>query len=352
MKNIIYIIGLIIISYSCKTDFEINAPYDRIPIIYGVLDQSVDTQFIKINKSFLGDNNTAYSSINDSLYFDSVTVKVEELDDNETVLRVFSLQEKFVPVAPGSGIFFTGQQKVYYFVPSSPLDETKSYRIIGEADGKPFSATTNLINDFDFDRTFKNGTNSTLGIGWYNSGVYNPIVPKWNQSPDSKFYDAAIRFNYTEYRNGIATPLIIEWFMGSVKSLNTVTLSLEANAESFFVYLSNNASLKDTVGVTKRVIGKIEFRVTAVNQILETYIDVNKPNNNIAFDKPDYTNIEGGRGIFGSRYTSSIISFQEFNDKTTEHLCTGSYTGDFKFCSNNNRHSPGSGSAYNYLYCP
>ena len=344
MKNIFYIIGLIIVSYSCKTEFDINAPYKKIPIIYGVLDQSVDTQFIKINKSFLGTNNSAYSSVNDSLYFDNVTVKIEELDDNETILRVFSLQEKFVPVAPGSGIFFTDQQKVYYF--TDVLDETKEYKIVGEGDGQSFSATTNLITDFGFELSVNNGLNSPRGIGWYNSGVYSPINPKWNQSNDGKSYDATVRFNYLEYRNGVATPLFIDWFMGSRNSTNSGVLSLESNAESFFAFLSNSIVLQDTVGVTKRVIGKTEFRITSINQILETYIDINKPNNTIAFDKPDYTNIVGGRGIFGSRYTSVLTSNQEFNDKTTEHLCFGNYTGNFKFCSNNIRYNT---EAY---YCP
>ena len=344
MKNIFYLIGLILISYSCETDFEINAPYDKIPIIYGVLDHSADTQFIKINKSFLGDNNSAYSSINDSMYFDKVNVRIEELDEDENIIRVFSLQEKYVPVAPGSGIFFTDKQKVYYF--TDVLDETKDYRIVGDGDGRPFSATTNLIEDFEFDRTFKNSTNSIYGIGWYNSGVYNPIEPKWNQSPDGKLYDVAIRLNYKEFRNGVETPQFVEWFMGSVKATTTGTLSIKSNAKSFFVYLSNSPILQDTVGVTKREIGKIEFRVTSVNQILETYIDINKPSNSIAFDKPDYTNIEGGRGIFGSRFTSSITSFKEFNEKTTEFLNGGLYTADFKFCSDN--------AAWNaeVYYCP
>ena len=35
---------------SCTTDFELNADYDEIPVIFGILDQSVDTQFVKINK--------------------------------------------------------------------------------------------------------------------------------------------------------------------------------------------------------------------------------------------------------------------------------------------------------------
>ena len=85
MKRIINIFIFSVLSaaalftFSCTTDFELNAEYDEIPIIFGVLDQSVDTQFIKINKSFIGngDNNT-YAAINDSSLYTNVVARVEE----------------------------------------------------------------------------------------------------------------------------------------------------------------------------------------------------------------------------------------------------------------------------------
>ena len=65
---------------------------------------------------------------------------------------------------------------------------------------------------------------------------------------------------------------------------------------------------------------------------LNNTIGVNKPNQSISFDKPDYTNIEGGRGVFGSRYTA-VITFPGLSDKSIEELFLGSYTTDFKFCT-------------------
>ena len=41
------------------------------------IDQSKDTQFVKINKSFIGDgNNVDYASINDGLLFSNVSARV------------------------------------------------------------------------------------------------------------------------------------------------------------------------------------------------------------------------------------------------------------------------------------
>ena len=334
MRHFLIVISLLAVFFSCKTDFDVNAPYDKVPIIYGVLDQSVDTQFIKINKTFLGSNNLAYPAVNDSMYFDKVEVKVEELDESENVLRVFSLQSKFVPVAPGSGIFFTGQQRVYYFVPTSPLDENRDYRIIGNGDGREFSATTDIINSFGFANNFRIKTLAPGGVSLFNNGVYPDIKPIWIQSPDAESYDAVMRFHYTEYRNGNIENQQIDWKLGSAKPTSFGDLNIASNAESFFAFLANSDQLKDTNGVTKRTIDSVDFRVTSANFILKTYIDVNKPNSGITFDKPDYTNIEGGRGVFASRFTTEITG-RLLSEKTVEHLFNSSYTSSFKFCSSN-----------------
>lgn len=333
MKKILVLIVLLGALFGCKTDFEINAPYDRIPIIYGVLDQGVDTQWIKINKSFLGTNNLEYPSVNDSMYFDNVTVKVEEINEDGSIGRVYSLQEKTVNVAQGSGIFFTGSQNVYFFVDST-LDENKEYRIVGDGDGRAFSATTNMIESFDFTNNFRIKTLAPGGISLFNSGVYNDVKPAWRQSPDAESYGVVMRFHYTEHRIGNVYEKFVDWNLGEKKPTTSGELETVSNSESFFGLLANTPELKDTAGVTKRVIGTVDFRITSANFILKTYIDVNKPNSGVAFDKPDYTNIEGGRGVWASRYTSEITG-RSLSEKTVEHLYNGSYTSHLKFCSDN-----------------
>ena len=52
-KTVISFLVPLFLLISCSTDFELNAPYKTIPIV-GLLDQSQDTQFVKINRSFLG----------------------------------------------------------------------------------------------------------------------------------------------------------------------------------------------------------------------------------------------------------------------------------------------------------
>ena len=40
------------ILFSCETDFDVNAPWQETAVIYGLLDQTLDTQRIIIYKSF------------------------------------------------------------------------------------------------------------------------------------------------------------------------------------------------------------------------------------------------------------------------------------------------------------
>ena len=74
MKNLFWTLTLIVgLLSSCETDFELNAPYKTIPVVYGLLDKSLDTQFVKINKSYLDSDNTAnLAQINDCAQIDNL----------------------------------------------------------------------------------------------------------------------------------------------------------------------------------------------------------------------------------------------------------------------------------------
>ena len=148
-----------LIFVTCSTDFELNVP-EETTIVYGIIDQAADTQWVKVNKSFLGDgNNYEYAAINDCTEYDNISVTVEENNSGMTWL----LDEKYVPVDNNSGIYYTDSQKVYYFVPDS-LDKTSTYTVkVQFDDNRPaVESTTSLIGIFDFATLFKSLSNSSL----------------------------------------------------------------------------------------------------------------------------------------------------------------------------------------------
>jgi len=205
VKNILIFLSIGIIGVSCNTDFDLNAPYQPIPIVYSLLDQSADTQFVKINKSFIGDgNNVEYAGVNDSVLFSSVSARIEELQ-NGNALNTYDLEELWVTNLQ-NGLFYEDSQMVYYFVPSSPLNDESTYKLIIETNeiGEPITAETDLIDGSGLSFNFLFGL--SLGLNGLqladvdlgtNNVYYDPLI-KWNTSNNGKRYELLLKFNYNE----------------------------------------------------------------------------------------------------------------------------------------------------------
>ncbi|MBE0652408.1 MAG: hypothetical protein IH594_01340, partial [Bacteroidales bacterium] len=59
MKKLRLIITLLIAFLfleQCSTDFDLNAPYKDIMVVYGLLNQNDSTHYLKINRAFLGED--------------------------------------------------------------------------------------------------------------------------------------------------------------------------------------------------------------------------------------------------------------------------------------------------------
>ena len=114
-KDLLKTLGVILVGIlmlnSCSTELDVNAPYKEYTIVFGTIDQSVDTQWIKINKSFLGDGSAFdYAQIRDSFEYsdDDLIVEVQQWDEGQQV-ATFPLQQTVVNnVEPG--IFYYPDQ--------------------------------------------------------------------------------------------------------------------------------------------------------------------------------------------------------------------------------------------------
>jgi hypothetical protein len=68
--SLLLIFTAFLIFTSCETDFDVNADWKETTVVYGLLDQSIDTQSVIIYKAFLG-NESAYvlAQEADSIYY-------------------------------------------------------------------------------------------------------------------------------------------------------------------------------------------------------------------------------------------------------------------------------------------
>jgi hypothetical protein len=297
----------------CETDFDITAPWKDITIVYGLISQNDSVHYIKVNKAFLGDGNAyTYAQIADSSsYGNNIEVSIIEIGKNGT-LRTFVCDTTTV-YNKEPGVFYYPQQVIYktgFKVPSDYANQEISYgvEIRNKITGKIVSAKTPLVKDFSI---------QTPSAGQKEIEFVNESANiKWFSGKDGRRYNVAIRFWFDEVQK-ISLDTIrrsIDWNLNSVKSSDLAgneLLELPYNPLNFY-YICNSLipyDDNDTINendVEARFADIAEIRIMVAGDELNTYMEVNEPSSGIVQDKPEYTNIVNGLGLFSCRYTKSL----------------------------------------------
>lgn len=329
---------------SCSTDFELNAPYEAVPVVYGFVEPLLDTQYVKINKSFLGDgNNNSYAAINDSSIFTNISGDVEVLIDG-SLINTFPLQEKFVSNLD-EGIFYTDSQKVYYWVPDTIYsDGTYKLNVSINEGEKEVYAETEVVGFCSFKQNFRN--KMFAGVAFANTtapgqSVYSDLGIEWSVGNNGKRYQVKMVFNYEEhYANSDVIERSISTSLGSQVAENTTNDFFQNyNGESFYSFIDSRLKNNpDEASIVKRVPIGVEFHIVMADENLHTYMEVNEPASGIVSERPVYTNISGGIGLFASRNTTIFDVINTNNDpivlstNSQRELVYGPITSAYKFC--------------------
>ena len=106
--------------YSCSTDVDLYADYKDITVVYGLLDSGKDTNYIKINKAFLGPGSAFdIALIDDSCNYPGkldaklIEYKSSVAGNNYQQTRVLPL-DTITIFNKDLGIFYAPKQLVYY----------------------------------------------------------------------------------------------------------------------------------------------------------------------------------------------------------------------------------------------
>lgn len=330
------LVGILMLN-SCSTELDINAPYEEYTIVFGTIDQSVDTQWIKINKSFLGDGSAFdYAQIRDSNEYsdDDLIVEVQQWNENGQQVATFPLQSKEVNnVEPG--VFYYPDQTVYYFV-QPDVDEDSDYRIVGTAKGKEFSSETVVVNDFTVTRPNPIAGKINLASSL---GNYNEYGVEWNSAINGKRYEVFYVFKWNEVTSSGSELKTLTRHIVTRKSSGTnggEDLEGIIGGEDFYKYIENNVA-EDPDVIRREFVG-MDFLFEAADDILNTYMELNEPVTGVVQDRPAFTNVNNGLGIFASRY-NKIIPDKKLNIPSLIELSSGQYTGPLLFCSPDPAHN-------------
>ena len=306
MKKIYLILSVFAIVFTaCETDFDVNATWEEVIVVYGLLDagDGKEVQQIKISKAFLGEMN----ALQMAQYADSINIDTS--DFKVQVVRVKNNGDTYTmdcdpkETVRESGTF--NEIIILYEFPKVDsafndfLQPNAEYELIVEnkVSGNVVTSKTKIISNFDFDNVNSSGDDFFLYIKPLapDSGFYYFKRLIWDHFTNGKIYQVDISFDYLE--NGESKNLI--WSQPLVTS-NGNTMNTLLEGEKFFTFLKNNITKDDT---KHRNFVNIDLIMTVGTSALETYINVNRPITGIVQQRPQFTNINNGIGIFSSRFT-------------------------------------------------
>lgn len=307
--SLLFVIFAAVLAFNaCSTDVDLYADYKNITIVYGLLDAKQDTNFVKINKAFLGPGNAMdIALIADSCNYpgklDARILEYRASQGNNHYQKTDEFQLDTITVYDKTpGIFYAPEQLLYYTTHKIKTnDERFKYRydLYIDRGDTILTSSTDIVGGGTF-----NVQQSVLNF----SSVVDMGALKWYPAPNAAVYEVNIEFHYTEISpTHDSVEKVMHWSLGT-HSIDDLAFengcySTPYKASLFFANLAmelGNDTLDRTV---ERVFFEPSLRVSlaAGGSELYNFISVNAPSSSIVQNIPEYTNINGGYGVFSSR---------------------------------------------------
>ena len=314
-----YLILLFIILFSsCETDFDVNAQWQDVTIVYGLLDPNNEDQLIKINKAFLGQGDALeMASIADSSNYNpsDLLVKIHRIKQLSFNLydTLSSVTLRDTILEKDTGLFSTDNNIIYTFKKPSSFYNTNSLyalEIVNEISGHRVTSQTEIINTFSFE-----SLNPSFEWGLYNGDLPDSLRFRtknieWQQSTNGIIYQLDIVINYIENNetvNLVWSQPLVQYTSGN--------MSLKIKGDQFFQFLTTNL----TNNIPRQFLN-LDLVMTVGTDDLNTYINVNKPFSGIVQERPVFSNINNGVGLYSSRFTYDDITGIELTNGTINYM--------------------------------
>lgn len=306
MKKVLSLLSAVLLFGACDNEIDINAEYQDLTIIYGLLDPDADTNYIRIQRGYLGDAAAAASYGNpDSLYYDSadidVVIREYEAGENTVLLEAPLIYDDSKSLDDG---IFTGESYHLYRLPSDfNIDRTKEYEVVVTRleDGTEASARTGVVGQIIMTQP-----RSPLNQRFFDGRIEFDIRQDLNGSnPDATLkmsaYQPMLYFHYKEVDLDAGT----EVFKTEELRLPMQESSFDEQSLLFGSSQLNSALAgrlsKDPSKRILRFFQGIDIRITGASEELMTYIDLNRPATGVNQNRPQYQQVVNGTGILSSR---------------------------------------------------
>lgn len=303
-----YLIGLLALPYifqSCETDVDVLAPYEDISVVYGLLDEDSTRQYIKINKLFqtTGDANSGALD-RDSQEYDTISGSVYEIDPSGTVLNEYPLQET-EDVPKDSGLFYYPEQTLYYFDGNVSSDNTYELNFTN-SEGNSVTASTNIVGKELYPIDGWESPNYMISFVRSTATINDNLPIEIKSGDNASAFEMYFTFRYRDiYMDDTESDIIeIRTPVGNYNFDGSQRYNVRYNSTLILNQILNNVpDIAETPNVKVRIPLDtcIKVELTYSNEELMYYMMVNEPSTSLSEEKPQYTNVNDGLGIFASR---------------------------------------------------
>lgn len=312
---------------SCSTDVDVNGDWEDIPVVYCVLDHSAEFQYVKVNKSFLGKMPASVmAQQSDSLFYETVEVKIEEYKNGNLINTwVF---EPVDTIQKPEGYFSDDRNTVW--IKKMNFTEGANYKLIVDINnGQHFvTGDVKLIDGINLIKP--NSFIPQVDISNYNGDSEY----QYNNGTNGKVFQMTIVFNYLEIIDGDTADVYKSIVWNQSKEYRSTSGASDITGKfsvlAFYNLLKN--SIPPAAPNVKRLVkmpNSIEFRLAAADENYSTYMEVTSPSNGLVQEKPSFTNLVGGFGLFASRYNIKLV--KPLGGRTLDSISRGIYTKDLGF---------------------
>lgn len=335
MKKLVYLfIAVIIVSAGCSTDLSVIGDYKETMVVYGLLDQSQPKQYIKVNKAFLGEGSAlGYAQVKDSTqYAHSLNVTLNYIKNGTTLNSYTLTADNTISKLPGT--FYGPDQQYAIYSIATPVSMTNytdgEFQLLvkNSETGTTASASTPLVSDAIF-------TSPAAGVPFFSfilssNEEYNYPL-RWTTGKNAKVYQVTVRLNYTDSTTTGSINKQLDWIFPEQKTVGlsgNEFLRGDFQGQSFLRFIGTQ--LTDYPGLVSRKALPVDIILSAGADALNTFVEVNKPSTGIVQERPEYTNITNGLGVFSARYNKAPVT-KPLAAVTIDSLACGQYTRHLKF---------------------
>ncbi|RLD25500.1 MAG: hypothetical protein DRI54_04715 [Bacteroidetes bacterium] len=338
------IIAMFLIS-SCDTKVDLIEEGLETSVVFGFMDPTVDTQFVKITKTFVTEGSAVDSAQDPGLSeYNNLAAYVIEYDDDHDSVNSYLLQEKIV-TDKDSGAWYYPVQTVYFFTEIVNFDYT--YEIGFTGSGNDVISSTDIVGAYKNDITtnlpeVKFVDDFEIGATDYH---FKGITVK--SSRNTKRYEFTYRYHYKEiYTDGSEKDKVMSfkkapWVVpGSGSQLDGTDVydGFAIDGEGFYQAVAGRILAEDNeANVERRVIGKIDFIFEYAGEDFNTFIELSEPSTSLNVEQNPYSNITNAIGVWSSRGITTFLD-KSLTFPSVQEMALGQYTGELHFCSDDPGH--------------